>query len=72
MRENDISEAETARRLKVAQSALNRITNQGLPPTLRTAAKLVEGFSGQLTYDDLLDTESRQAARKVRGKAVAS
>lgn len=68
---NGLSEAETARRLGVAQSALNRITYSGGTPTLAIAAKIVAGFDGALTYDDLLNPEARKAARKVRGKAAA-
>jgi DNA-binding XRE family transcriptional regulator len=72
MDENGLSEAETARRLDVAQSALNRITHRGLAPTLTTAAKIVSGFDGQITFEDLVPREVKRTARRLRGKLVAA
>ena len=67
---NGLSEAETARRLGIAQSALNRITYSGGTPTLSVAAKIVAGFGGAVTYQDLLGKEARKASRKVAGRCV--
>ena len=71
MARNGLSEAETARRLQIAQSALNRITHRGLPPTLTTAAKIVSAFDGQINYDDLMTPATRRLNRRLRGKLVA-
>lgn len=72
MRKHGLSEAETARRLGIAQSALNRITNTGDTPTLTLAAKIVEGFDGAVSYEDLLGRAARKDARKLRGKCLAA
>jgi transcriptional regulator with XRE-family HTH domain len=72
MRQHKLSEAETARRLGIAQSALNRITNKGDTPTLTLAAKIVEGFNGDVSYSDLLGQDAKRAARKLRGKCLAA
>lgn len=71
MKRHGLSEAETARRLDIAQSALNRITYRGLPPTLTTAAKIVAGFNGEITYDDLIPAPVRRQTRRLRGRLVA-
>ncbi len=49
-----LSESEAARRLGIAQSALNRMTFHRLPPTLRNAAKIVRGTNAEVGYEDLL------------------
>lgn len=72
MRKHKLSEAETARRLGIAQSALNRITFTGETPTLTLAAKIVEGFDGEVSYEDLLGQDARKLARKLRGKCLAA
>ena len=72
MRKHRLSEAETARRLGIAQSALNRITYSGDTPTLTLAAKIVEGFDGAVTYADLLGQDARKDSRKLRGKCLAA
>ena len=72
MDKNGLSEAETARRLGVSQSALNRITFSGDTPTLTLAAKIVAGFDGSVTYADLLGQDARKGARKLRGKCIAA
>ncbi len=51
--ENDISQSEAARRLKLSQATLSR-TLAGDPPTLRNASKIVRGTNGSVTYEDLL------------------
>lgn len=72
MRKHKLSEAETARRLGIAQSALNRITFSGGTPTLTVAAKIVEGFDGEVSYSDLLSHDAKRASRKLRGKCAAA
>lgn len=65
---NRLSEAEAARRLHMAQSAINRITNSRLSPTLRNAAKIVRGTGGEVTYEDLLGPDFRRRLRKYNRK----
>lgn len=71
MKRNGLSEAETARRLGVAQSALNRINYSGGTPTLTIAAKIVAGFAGQISYEDLLGVDAKRKAKKVKGLCIA-
>ena len=71
MKRHGLSEAETARRLGVAQSALNRINYSGGTPTLTIAAKIVAGFGGEITYEDLIGSEAKKKARKVKGSCAA-
>ena len=65
---NDLSEAEAARLLGMAQSALNRITFKRLPPNLRNAAKIVRGTGGEVTYEDLLGPDARKKLRTYNGR----
>jgi transcriptional regulator with XRE-family HTH domain len=71
MKRHGLSEAETARRLGIAQSALNRITYRGLPPTLQTAAKIVAGFDGEIRFEDLVPSDVKRRVRKYRGRLVS-
>ena len=62
-----ISQYEAARRLQIPQSSINRITNDGLPPTLRNAAKIVRATNGEVSYEDLLGPSvARTISRRVQ------
>ena len=63
-----MSESEAARRLGVAQSALNRITNERLPPTLKNAAKIVRATNEQVGYEDLLGPSVRRNLWRYDGR----
>ncbi|MCK5712710.1 MAG: hypothetical protein KAI25_08350 [Hyphomicrobiaceae bacterium] len=65
---NELSEAEAARLLGMAQSALNRITFKRLPPNLRNASKIVRGTLGEVGYEDLLGPDFRKKLRRYNGR----
>lgn len=54
LRKHRVSQYQAAKLLKIPQSSINRITNDGLPPTLRNAAKIVRATDGEVGYEDLL------------------
>ncbi|KKL87375.1 hypothetical protein LCGC14_1935370 [marine sediment metagenome] len=70
LRRNKLSEKGAARKLGISQSLINRITKDGFTPGLKTAAKIVAGFDGQLTFDDLLSPADRRARKKLIGVLV--
>ncbi|MGB5809309.1 MAG: helix-turn-helix transcriptional regulator [Polyangiales bacterium] len=72
IKRNGWSESEAARQMGIPQSALNRITNRGLPPTLTTASKIVAAFDGQISYDDLVPADVKRSSRRLRGVLVSA
>ncbi len=72
LRRNKMSEKGAARALGISQSLINRITKDGQSPGLRTAAKLVYGFDGDITFEDLLSAADRRELKKLRGALSAS
>jgi transcriptional regulator with XRE-family HTH domain len=72
LRRQKISQYEAARRLKIPQSSINRITNDGLPPTLRNAAKIVRATNGEVGYEDLLGPSVTRTIWRYNGKLAAA
>ena len=70
LKRNGLSEKRAGRILGISQSLINRITKDGFTPGLKTAAKIVAGFGGQLTFDDLLSPADRRARKKLIGVLV--
>lgn len=68
---NGLSESEASRRLGIAQSAINRITNEELPPSLRTAAKIVRATNREVSYEDLLNATIRRSLWRFNGRLAA-
>ncbi len=67
-----LSLSEAARRLGIAQSALSRITNEGLPPNLRNAAKIVRATNEEVGYEDLLGHSFRRNLWRYDGKLASA
>ncbi len=70
LQRNGMSQRRASQALDISQNLINRVVKHGATPGLRTAAKIVHGFDGEISYDDLLSNEDRRAMRKLKGVLV--
>ena len=71
LQRNGISQRRASQALSISQNLINRVVKHGETPGLKTAAKIVHGFNGEIDYDDLLSNADRRAMRKLDGVLVS-
>lgn len=69
---HNLNPDEIARRLKISSTVVRRLMDDGSPPNLRTATKLVYGSNFEIDWEDLMPIDEKLACSSFRGALIPS